>query len=229
MQQFTKVKNIYIIGAGSTGKTTLVNALQNALAEQLKPKLSSTSPPMPKVIREVARNVLEEHNYTRDDITDSPSRALELQILIMKAQLAAEIAASRISPSTTWYISDRSGIDPIVYASVFVSNDAAEELLKSDEWIKLKERMKAAVVILCEAGCRWLVDDGVRLMPKSVEDWMTTDSTFRRLLEENDIPYHVISKNQMDIAKRVKYVLDIIGAENETGLPDNNNNNLTLG
>lgn len=76
----------------------------------------------------------------------------------MKAQLNAECRALE---SRKWFISDRSGVDPIVYARKYVSEEAAEDLVKSTEWLELKERMKSALVIVCEAGVDWLIDDGV--------------------------------------------------------------------
>ncbi|KAH1415871.1 hypothetical protein KXX32_000323, partial [Aspergillus fumigatus] len=74
---------LYIIGAQCTGKTTLVKALLDAL-----PQRHPSLPPHP--ITEVARKVLCEFGFTRDDITSDPSRALQLQELILKAQFEEE-------------------------------------------------------------------------------------------------------------------------------------------
>jgi nicotinamide riboside kinase len=90
--------NIYIVGAQSTGKTTLVDGLESFII--------STRPdiPHPVIIREVARDVLKEHQFGRDEIRSSKSRSFELQKLILERQSITE----RDAPSN-WIISDRSG------------------------------------------------------------------------------------------------------------------------
>jgi hypothetical protein len=67
-------------------------------------------------------------------------------------------------------------------------------------------------VVLCEAGCRWLVDDGVRLMPVDMEEWTRIDAAFRDLLQKRGIGYSVISKDMADIGTRVRYVQALIDA-----------------
>jgi len=206
-------KNIFIVGAQCTGKTTVVNALEEYFCRPENHVSSLSHIPKPTIIREVARNVLKQDNFTREDITSCPIRALQLQQRILQAQFEAENAAST-SSSSNWYISDRSGLDPIAYARVFVGERAAEELLASTMWGELERRMKTGIVVLCEAGCRWLVDDGTRLMPTDVEDWMIIDTAFRRLLDARGIRYILLSK-ELDISERVALVTDALG---ENGL-----------
>ncbi|KAF2878600.1 AAA domain-containing protein, partial [Massariosphaeria phaeospora] len=195
---------VYVIGAQCTGKTTLVNALE---AEYGRKCLETGEPvPQPSVIREVARTVLKEKSFSRDDITDSPARALQLQKHILDAQLEAEETASR-ETGAQWYICDRSGLDPIVYARVFVGEAAAQDMLAAEAWKQLKTRMKTGVVVLCEAGCSWLVDDGTRLMPKGTEDWMRIDRAFRDLLAGAGISYVVVPKALVSLAERVALVV----------------------
>lgn len=191
-------RNIYIIGAQSTGKTTLINALARTFDGDLKPV----------IIREVARTVLREKDYTRDDILNSPVRALELQRLILDGQLAAEEAAEEAAGTntSTWVISDRSGLDPVVYATVFVGEGPAEQLMASQAWHKLEARMKAGLVVLCEAGCEWLEDDGIRLMPAGLEEWMRLDGVFRKLLDMRNIEFVVCGKHVSELAERVELV-----------------------
>src|SRR5579871_4364415 len=76
--------SIYIIGAQCTGKTTLAEAL----LEQLRKDKRINSPLY--LIREVARDVLRKYHFSRDDITTSPEKALELQRLILRAQFEEE-------------------------------------------------------------------------------------------------------------------------------------------
>ncbi|EOA85869.1 hypothetical protein ACJQWK_02971 [Exserohilum turcicum] len=195
------MKNIYIIGAQSTGKSTLINALESCL-EEIANEYSSQRP---LVIREVARTVLRENHFRREDIATLPARALQLQRHILAAQYYAETTACPEGAST-WYICDRSGLDPIVYAKCFVGDYAAAEMLASEFWQGLEDRMKESIVILCEAGCQWLEDDGVRLMPKDEKEWMRIDAAFRDLLRIRGISFYIISKDMTDLRERVQYV-----------------------
>ncbi|KAF2252848.1 hypothetical protein BU26DRAFT_419547, partial [Trematosphaeria pertusa] len=53
--------------------------------------------------------------------------------------------------------------NPIVYARVFVGEAAANDMLPTEAWIELEERMN----VLCGAGWSRLVDDGRRLMRRA--------------------------------------------------------------
>jgi nicotinamide riboside kinase len=193
-------RNVYIIGAQSTGKSTLVNALATSYALESVGRAGQ-----PQIIREVARTVLKDKSFTREDITNSPSRAFELQRHILDAQREAEASASN-DASYSWYICDRSGLDPIVYAQLFVGKDAANLLMTSEAWRELEPKMRAGIVMLCEAGCSWLIDDGTRLMPDDVDAWMRVDAAFRALLEAQGIGYTVISKGMVSVQERVNVV-----------------------
>jgi predicted ATPase len=189
MSESKALRHIYIVGAQNTGKTTLVNALEAAFAK-------NTSEIQPRVIKEVARNVLIKHQFTAEDIKTSPSRAFQLQELILKAQFDAE---REVLEREGWFISDRSAIDPIVYARKYVTEEASIQLRQSMEWLQLKERMKDSVVIVCQAGADWLLDDGVRLMPEN--------RLFCSCLDEWGLDYEVLPWTLMDIDKRVDFVL----------------------
>lgn len=203
------MKNLYVVGAQCTGKTTLVNALE----DDYKSNNIGRNLPQPSVIREVARTVLKEKGFNRDDITTSPARALQLQQHILDAQLRAE--SSQIDESTSnWYICDRSGLDPIVYAQLFAGKSAADDMLASKAWRTLEHYMKNGIVILCEAGCTWLTDDGIRLMPEGLDDWMRVDSTFRKLLDARGITYRIISKDMINLQERLETVRRVISAAN---------------
>lgn len=192
-------RNIYIIGAQSTGKTTLVDALTAHFERH--PANNGDSASRPAIIKEVARGVLQRHNFTADDITSSKPRALELQRLIIEAQCKAEEAA------TQWYISDRSGLDPLVYARQHVGLDETLALMKGHSWQYLKVNMKAGLVIVCEAGGEWLIDDGVRLMPQDRHAWLHMHTTFWEMLESCGIEYHVLPITLRDLEARVEFVL----------------------
>ncbi|KAF2109359.1 AAA domain-containing protein [Lophiotrema nucula] len=202
-------RTAYIIGAQCTGKTTLVNALETSNHTS---NTSGTGADQQLVfVREVARSVLKEKGFSRDEIVTSPIRSLELQKYILEAQFKAERAVSNRLP-TSWCICDRSGLDPIVYAQLFVGREAADEMIASIAWKELENRMKEGIVFVCEAGCSWLVDDGTRLMPEDMEGWMQIDGAFRELLEARAIPYTIISRDLDALEDRVKLVQDAIAA-----------------
>jgi predicted ATPase len=197
------MRDIYIVGAQCTGKTTLVKALEDHFNEANNfdnDRISS-----PKIITETARVVLKTHSFTADDITSSPTRALALQQLILQAQVVAERSALQ---QGEWFISDRSGADPIVYAKKYVSEEAGNGLLKSVEWLELKERMARSTVIVCEAGADWLMDDGVRLMPGSMESWVEFHQLFCRCLDEWELKYEVLPYDITSLQQRVDFVLE---------------------
>jgi hypothetical protein len=109
------MKNIYIIRAQSTGKTTLVNALKTFFEHDVIQN-HNTYPHQPHIIPDLARIVKREKGFTREYITTSPIFALQIQGYILDAQYTAEITLC--PPNTAaWCICDRSGLDPIVFAS----------------------------------------------------------------------------------------------------------------
>ncbi|KAF3941905.1 hypothetical protein ABW19_dt0203725 [Dactylella cylindrospora] len=182
--------SIYIVGAQCTGKTTLAGALLS--------KINGTPVNM---IKEVARSVLRDYQFDRDDITNSPEKALELQRLILRAQHDAEVA------NIEMLISDRSGIDPIVYAAKYGPSGGADMLLASGEWQVLRTRMTGAVVILCPPRKEWLQDDGVRLMANDWQEWLEVHQLFEKLLERCGISYVTIPEELSELPDRVGFVL----------------------
>ena len=192
--------NIYVVGAQSTGKSTLVNALASHFEQH--DALAGNAYPRPEVINEVARGVLQRHSFTANDIVSSKSRSLELQRLILEAQREAEVAAGH-----EWYISDRSGLDPLVYARQYVGVDETGTLMRTDAWQDLERRMKSGLVIVCEAGGEWLVDDGVRLMPQDRDAWIQMHSNFCEMLDKLGIAFHVLPVSIRELGARIEFVL----------------------
>ncbi|KAL2177637.1 AAA domain-containing protein [Thermothelomyces heterothallicus CBS 202.75] len=198
--------NIYIIGAQCTGKTTLVNHLRAHFAN--RNPVPDGGPPA--LISEVARTVLKAHHFTARDVR-IPSRSLVLQRLILQAQAAAERDALESGgPRKRWFISDRSGADPIAYSLRYVGHEAARALAKTEEWVELKERMRQSVVIICEAGkgvAGWLKDDGVRLMPVDLEEWVGFHRGFCEFLDGEGVRYEVLTADVATHEERVDFVL----------------------
>ena len=188
--------NIYIIGAQSTGKSTLVSQL-----EQHFENLVYQGPPIqkPHILREVAREVLRKNGFTATDITESKERALKLQQLIIDAQCKAE------NEIDTWYISDRSVLDALVYAQRYGDSDQS---LHSEKLKQSLERLRDGVVVLCEPVVEWLVKDGVRLMPETVVDWLDLHRRFCEKLDALEIEYLLLQSNVLDIAERAAFVIE---------------------
>jgi hypothetical protein len=207
--QAWNMPNLYIIGPQCTGKTTLVDALEQTYTDSTTSHRRARSE-RPAVIREVARTVLKEKNFTREDITTSPLRALALQKHILEAQYEAEIAVGTRQDSPSWYISDRSGVDPIAYTYLFVGAEAAQGMLDTEAWSKLETNMRKGTVVLCEAGCNWLTDDGTRLMPADADGWKEVELAFRHILEIRGIVYSVMSKDLHDLDGRVRFVEELL-------------------
>ncbi|KAI1053167.1 hypothetical protein LB506_012351 [Fusarium annulatum] len=193
------ITNIYIIGPQSTGKTTLVNKLK----ADLEHWLADTSIDKPHIVSEVARTVLAKHKYSAEDIQASTTRCFELQQLILEAQAAAEKEALKTS---SWFISDRSGFDPLVYAKRYAAPGAVEQLQELDAWKQVKARMERSLIVVCEAGTPWLMDDGVRLMPGSDDEWMQTFYNFCEMLDELGLGYFVVPRTVLDVSERAELV-----------------------
>ncbi|EHK22194.1 uncharacterized protein TRIVIDRAFT_29306 [Trichoderma virens Gv29-8] len=196
VSQNFKPKNIYIIGAQCTGKTSLVNALERSFAS-----LFNTTPPI--IVREVARSVLKKHGFTASDITSDPDRCLQLQELILEAQFNSEREALA---RNSWIISDRSGIDPIIYASRHIGREAVDLMTSSNYWQELRDRMSQSLVFVCETVEAWLISDGVRLMPRDVQDWSEYDEEFCRMLKSAEIAYQIIPRSVENLEDRASFV-----------------------
>ncbi|KAJ4111318.1 hypothetical protein NW768_011892 [Fusarium equiseti] len=195
----TGIPNIYIIGPQSTGKTTLVNKLQSNLESWSVDSSVGT----PGIISEVARSVLTKHNFSAKDITSSTSRCLALQKLILEAQASAE---EETLQSFQWFVSDRSGFDPLVYTKRYVSADAVAGLQLEPAWRDVKTRMANSLIVVCEAGTPWLLDDGVRLMPGSEQEWMQVFRDFCGLLEDVGFEYYVLPRTILDLEERAEFI-----------------------
>jgi hypothetical protein len=121
----------------------------------------------------------------------------------MKSQLAKEEETSR---TNSWFISDRSGLDPIIYAQRHVSAQFAEQMMALEEWQQLRDRLAKSLIFVCEIRSEWLSNDGVRLMPLDGEDWQRYHEMFCSRLEALNIEYYVVPSAMSDLRERVSYV-----------------------
>ena len=104
---------VFVCGAHSVGKTTLVNAVGKELNLRVE--------------TEVARKVIKDLNLRREDFDPktNPSQFEELQERILEAQCKMEEHNSR---NGTPYIADR-GIDPVVYSLLYLGEGSMKKLL----------------------------------------------------------------------------------------------------
>ncbi|KAE8353774.1 AAA domain-containing protein [Aspergillus coremiiformis] len=199
-------RNIYIVGAHCTGKTTLLQALKDHFSTDLVCEIYGQNVGRPVFIDEVAREVMGRDLFTADDV-ESDEKGLELQKRILLAQYRHE---KRLAGK--WFISDRSGIDPIIYAQFFLGKHVAEHLAARKAWRVLREQMQKAVVIVCEPRNEaWLSsDDGVRVKTKDATTWKMFGQRFLSGLREYGIEYTPIPEGVEDLTERVHFVEDIL-------------------
>lgn len=184
---------LYIVGPSSTGKTTLCNAIAQSL------KLRSWC-----YITEVARQIMKRRGFTREDVGK-----IEMQAGIMLAQLEreAEVCERARSTGETLILSDRSGVDPIVYA-VLTAKDERQAQQKKNLMVEQPtfqsalKRYRKAKFLLLRPVPEWLVDDGVR----SLDQHARSFHVYRAVLAELGIPYHEIGEDMKDLSERTKWV-----------------------
>ncbi|KAI0653603.1 AAA domain-containing protein, partial [Cubamyces menziesii] len=186
---------IFVLGPSSSGKTTLCDALSKEL--DIRP---------PQYIKEVARNVMKTHGFTRDD-TDT----YEMQYAIMAAQLEAEERAAAalqtmVVDGPRLILSDRSAIDPIVYASTAEAPGALDRrhrLMGDAALQRMLPSYRGSLFVVLEPVTEWLEDDGVR----SLEDPERYNRVLFATLRELGIPYVKLGAEMKNIRARVDLVL----------------------
>jgi len=182
---------IYVVGPSATGKTTLCKALASRLDVK-----------EPAFITEVARKVMRETGFSREDVGK-----LAMQLAILKAQVLADhqARAAVAENASPVLLSDRSAIDPIVYA--YLSGDSgpslASVLLNTEEFNQVIEAYRRSKFVLLTPIPEWVVDDGVR----SLGDGRACFGHFRYLLKELSIPYIEIDGSCRFLEERVSRVI----------------------
>ncbi|CAF9904524.1 MAG: hypothetical protein GOMPHAMPRED_002868 [Gomphillus americanus] len=190
---------VYIIGAQCTGKTTLVNALENYFEDGSW----SGRATKPYIVHEVARQVLSSCKLDGTYILNSADQTIHIQTKILEAQCLAESKLDGV-----WYIADRSALDAVVYAARYAGTAASRKLTDSDAWKTLYPRLETGLIILCPPVLKWLTEDGLRLIPHDVDDWMSIHSLFIRTLKDVNLKFETIPQDLEDIGGRVSFVLE---------------------
>lgn len=197
-------RNVYIVGPQSTGKTTLVKALVQRLSGDVA------------VIYEIARHVMKEKGYSRIDVDSADmERRFSLQNDIFQAQVRKE---QSLIESGIDFVSDRSAIDPLVYLMHYSGTEMLERITSTAEWRNVRERYgdaKVSLVFLLMPVEDFLIDDDVRYMAKSLDDWHSLASSFQRFLREQQISGVELGVECRDIDDRVERVIESMQAQME--------------
>ncbi len=188
---------IYIVGAQCTGKTTLSRALLSEVAAR------NGALQVGELV-ETAREILKLHKCTKDDVREGSTRCILLQRMILESQLEREAALA----SKDIVISDRSGADPLVYATVYGRGQDIDELTSSRAWTVLRANMQRSLVVVCPPVWEWLFDDGVRLVPESWEEWYHVHEEFLLTLKRYEVDFIVVPPSTRSLDDRVRLVLD---------------------
>ena len=116
-------KAIFVLGPSSSGKSTLCDALARYLDLDRS-----------RYVREVARTVMREQGFTRKDVD---TYAMQQAILTAQLKAEREILERGEDDESVVMLSDRSAVDPIVYASTSKSpgaEDMRRRLMKDKDF-----------------------------------------------------------------------------------------------
>lgn len=135
---------------------------------------------------------------------------LEMQQAILEAHLDRELQLRRKGIPI---LSDRSGLDPIVYALTTANNLEERESRRRHlvavegftEALADYQSTENAVVVLLMPVKEWLVDDGVR----SLEDGEVCAEEFQMLMKILEIQFHKLGGEMKDLEDRTRFVLDL--------------------
>ncbi|XP_019625578.1 PREDICTED: uncharacterized protein LOC109470921 [Branchiostoma belcheri] len=183
---------VFLCGAQSTGKTTLLNDLTTEV-----PKIHGEP--------EVARRVIQGLGLTREDFDykKNPKGFEDLQLKILDAQCETERTNAAAGRD---YIADR-GIDPVVYAHVCLGENAKQRLLETQQAKECIERYKKSLVFVITPHQECIKDDGFR-MTGTLEDLQRYTVAMTTILNDNGIPFTTIQ--ELDRQKRVQIVREKI-------------------
>ncbi|KAI5301422.1 hypothetical protein KEM55_001742, partial [Ascosphaera atra] len=168
--------------------------------------------------------------FSRQDLKDKKMRSHELQHIIQKLQYKAEAEAlnavedigsdddidigvsmrARI-PTAPLLLCDRSGLDPIAYDLQYAPypSETQRRLIATPDWKIMRSRMQKSLVVLCPIQPEFIKDDGLRLIEEDRKAWDALHARFCELLEDNDIPFHMVPTELLDQQKRVEYVFKL--------------------
>lgn len=106
---------VFICGAHSTGKTTLLRSLLSRLDHNFH------------AVHEIARGILEQRGQRADDFDprENPREFYALQLEILEAQRRQD---EKLTGENKRYISDR-GLDPIIYCKMYLDDKQFRKIM----------------------------------------------------------------------------------------------------
>lgn len=185
------MKKVIFVGAHSVGKTTLAKFL----VSKFNCGLSS----------EIARDLIKEMGVNGGQIRTDPNVCFNFQkAVIQKFYSNFELFNKK------FLVQDRCAIDALVYARFFLGdNEKFHELFNMNETKRLVQDYKQdSVLFLIKPNENCLKNDGVRMMPESINEWNEFSTIFEKVLSELDINYFIIDK--LDLNERFLQVVDKI-------------------
>ncbi|XP_062511029.1 uncharacterized protein LOC134186944 [Corticium candelabrum] len=188
------MKSVFLCGAHSVGKTTLLASL--AQEQRFKGY---------KREQELARGIIKQQKLKRDDFDHQkhPDAFERLQLDILQKQNEVE---ERNTKEGVPYLMDR-GIDPLVYARYYLGEEAYKRLL-DNPWAGTsleRYRSKSSRLFVIEPHQQCIEDDGVRVRP-NLKELQEFTRVMKKTLDENRINYTII--HDLDIRRRVQVVLE---------------------
>ncbi|XP_061182236.1 uncharacterized protein LOC133190557 [Saccostrea echinata] len=183
---------IYISGAHSTGKTTII--------QDLCPHL-----PGVRVEMETARRIIEKHGWQRTDF--HPQRSPQVF-----EQLNTEILLANIKIENDNFLEKRDFLcdrclDPMAYVEMYLGPEAFERIKQTKELGHMIQRLRSAVIFLIEPQPECISDDKVRLV-STFEELCKYTTYLKRLYDSFAIPY--VTVDILDRRERVSFILQCL-------------------
>ncbi|XP_071140689.1 uncharacterized protein [Mytilus edulis] len=182
---------IYLSGAHSTGKTTILSDLKPFLNVQFE--------------EEIARRVIMKLGWKRDDFLPEtqPENFLKLNEEILQRQIQRDEENSIMSKD---FIADRC-IDPLIYVQKYIGNEALRKFREIPGVLEWTDRLKTALIFVVKPQKECIVDDEVRLSPK-LEELDAFHNSILREYKLLGIPVFEIT--ELDRQKRKAFILEKI-------------------
>ncbi|XP_045158352.2 uncharacterized protein LOC123524320 [Mercenaria mercenaria] len=183
------ILRIYICGPHSTGKTTLL--------KDLRPHIGNI-----KIVEEVARGIIKNHGWTRDDFLPEkhPDVFQQLNEEVLAAQIETDKKYTRLGQD---FICDRA-LDPMIYCGFYIGEQAKEAMYRLDGMERWLESLRKSLVVLVSPHPECIHDDSVRLS-SSIEELREFYAKFEKELQHNHIRH--VKLTQLDRQERVHTVL----------------------
>lgn len=182
---------IYLSGAHSTGKTTILKDLKDHLNVRFE--------------EEIARNVIKRLNWNRDEFLPDkcPEKFFRLNEEILRQQILIDETHFK---SDSDFIADRC-IDPIIYVQRYIGNTAKEKLFKMTGLKEWFDRLKTALIFVIQPHKECIVDDSIRF-PPHFHDLTEFHNAIMTEYQELNIPVYEIV--ELDRHARHKFIMDKI-------------------